>query len=161
MAPVIAIPYGARILRMPPPGVNTEGLVELVTTPLGSRGAAAEWSYPDFVDLRDADTGIAMTGWAHGESKTTIQTAAGVYTESVRLVFRRVGVFIVAGLAVGVAGSWWAATFIAPLLFQVEARDPMTFSGTAAVLVAVGVLAAWVPARRAARLDPATVLREG
>ncbi len=79
----------------------------------------------------------------------------------VRLVFRRVGVLIGAGLALGLAGSWWAARFIAPLLFQTEARDPMTFSGTAAVLVAVGVLAAWVPARRAARLDPATVLREG
>jgi putative ABC transport system permease protein len=79
----------------------------------------------------------------------------------VRLVFRRVGVLIAAGLALGLAGSWWAARFIAPLLFQVEARDPMTFSGTAAVLAAVGVLAAWVPARRAGRLDPATVLREG
>jgi ABC-type lipoprotein release transport system permease subunit len=60
-----------------------------------------------------------------------------------------------------VAGSWWAARFLAPLLFRVEARDPMTFAGTAAVLVAVGALAAWVPARRAARLDPASVLREG
>jgi predicted permease len=79
----------------------------------------------------------------------------------VRLVLRRVGVLIVTGLALGLAGSWWAARFVGPLLFQVEARDPMTFSGTAAVLVAVGVLAAWVPARRAARLDPATVLREG
>jgi putative ABC transport system permease protein len=79
----------------------------------------------------------------------------------VSLVFRRVGVLIVAGLALGLAGSWWAARFIAPLLFQVQARDPTTFAGTAAVLVAVGVLAAWVPARRAARLDPATVLREG
>jgi putative ABC transport system permease protein len=79
----------------------------------------------------------------------------------VRLVFCRVGVLIVAGLALGVAGSWWAARFITPLLFQTEPRDPMTFSGTAAVLVAVGVLAAWVPARRAAHLDPATVLREG
>ena len=79
----------------------------------------------------------------------------------VRLVFRRVGVLIVAGLALGLAGSWWAARFISPLLFQVESRDPTTFAGTAAVLVAVGVLAAWVPARRAARLDPATVLREG
>ena len=79
----------------------------------------------------------------------------------VRLVFRRVGVLIMAGLALGLAGSWWAARFIASLLFQVDARDPMTFSGTAAVLVAVGALAAWVPARRAARLDPATVLREG
>jgi putative ABC transport system permease protein len=79
----------------------------------------------------------------------------------VRLVFRRVGLLIVSGLALGMAGSWWAARFLAPLLFRVEARDPMTFSGTAAVLVVVGVLAAWVPARRAARLDPATVLREG
>jgi putative ABC transport system permease protein len=47
------------------------------------------------------------------------------------------------------------------LLFQVEARDSVTFAGAAAVLVAVGVLAAWMPARRAARLDPATVLRDG
>ena len=82
-------------------------------------------------------------------------------TGIVRLVFRRVGALIVAGLAIGLVGSWWAARFVAPLLFQVEARDPITFSGTAAVLVAVGVLAAWVPARDAARLDAATVLREG
>jgi predicted permease len=78
-----------------------------------------------------------------------------------RLVFRRVGVLIVTGLALGVAGSWWAARLVAPLLFEVEARDPTTFAGTSAVLVAVGVLSAWLPARRAARLDPATVLREG
>jgi predicted permease len=79
----------------------------------------------------------------------------------VSLVLRRVGVLIVAGLALGLAGSWWAARFIAPLLFQVEARDPTTFAGTAAVLLAVALLAAWVPARRAAQHDPATVLREG
>jgi predicted permease len=82
-------------------------------------------------------------------------------TGIVRFVFRRFGGLIVAGVALGLAGSWWAARFVAPLLFQVEARDSMTFWGAAAVLVAVGVLAAWVPARRAARLDPATVLREG
>jgi ABC-type antimicrobial peptide transport system permease subunit len=79
----------------------------------------------------------------------------------VRLVFRRVGVLITAGLVFGLAGSWWAARFIAPLLFQMEPRDPMTFVSTAAVLIAVGLLAASVPARRAARLDPAAVLREG
>jgi putative ABC transport system permease protein len=56
-----------------------------------------------------------------------------------RLVVRRVDVLILAGLALGLAGSLWAARFIAPLLFQVEARDPLTFAGTAAVLVAVGV----------------------
>jgi ABC-type antimicrobial peptide transport system permease subunit len=68
---------------------------------------------------------------------------------------------IAAGLAFGLAGSLWAARFVEALLFQLEARDPVTFAGAAAVLAAVGVLAAWMPARRAARLDPATVLREG
>src|SRR6185436_3583518 len=79
----------------------------------------------------------------------------------VRLVFQRVGVLIAAGLAFGLVGSLWAARFVEVLLFHLEARDPVTFAGAAAVLVAVGGLAAWIPARRAARLDPATVLREG
>jgi ABC-type antimicrobial peptide transport system permease subunit len=47
------------------------------------------------------------------------------------------------------------------LLFQLEPRDPVTFGSAAAVLVAVGALAAWLPAHRAARLDPMTALREG
>jgi putative ABC transport system permease protein len=79
----------------------------------------------------------------------------------VRLVFQRVGILIAAGLALGLAGSLWAARFVEALLFHLEARDPATFAVAAAVLVAVGVLAAWMPARRAARLDPVTVLREG
>ena len=82
-------------------------------------------------------------------------------TGIVRLVLRGVAILIVAGLAIGLTISLWAAQFVAPLLFQVEAHDAVTFAGGAAVLIAVGVVAAWVPARRAARLDPATVLREG
>jgi ABC-type antimicrobial peptide transport system permease subunit len=78
-----------------------------------------------------------------------------------RLVFHRIGVLIAVGLAIGLGISLWAARFVAPLLFHVEARDPATFITAAATLVAVGALAVWVPARRAARLDPATVLREG
>ena len=54
-----------------------------------------------------------------------------------------------------------AARLVEALLFHLEPRDPMTFGGAAAVLVAVGVLAAWLPAHRAARLDPVTALREG
>jgi predicted permease len=77
----------------------------------------------------------------------------------VRLVFRRVGVLIAAGIALGVTGSLWAARFVETLLFELGPRDPVTLAGAAAVLVAVAVLAAWLPARRAARLDPVTVLR--
>src|SRR5882672_6689483 len=70
MALVIAIPYWARILRMPPFGVNTEGLVEVVTTPIHEDGSA--WSYPDFQSLRDANTGIAIVGWKSGTSRTAV-----------------------------------------------------------------------------------------
>ena len=78
-----------------------------------------------------------------------------------RLILHRVSVLIAAGLAIGLAGSLWAAHFLGPLLFHVDARDPATLAAAAGVLVAAGLLAAWLPARRAARLDPATVAREG
>lgn len=83
-------------------------------------------------------------------------TASGI----MRLVLRRVGVLLVAGLGVGLVGSLWASRFVETLLFQLQTRDPITFTAAAVMLVVVGVLAAWVPARRAARLDPARVLRE-
>ena len=90
-----------------------------------------------------------------------LRIALGAPPSSIlRLVFERVGVLIAAGLALGLAGSLWAARLVEALLFHLEPRDPMTFGGAAAVLVAVGVLAAWLPAHRAARLDPVTVLRE-
>ena len=73
MAPVIAIPYGTRLFTTPPPGLNTEGLVELNTTRLGPRRATDEWSYPNFIDLREAETGLSMTGWATGERKVTLR----------------------------------------------------------------------------------------
>jgi putative ABC transport system permease protein len=119
------------------------GALALLLAGLGLYGIVAQ-----AVSARRTEIGLRM---ALGAQPTGI----------LRLVFRHIGVLIAAGLALGLAGSWWAARFVAPLLFQVEARDPLTFSGTAVILVAVGVLAAWVPARRAARLDPATVLREG
>jgi predicted permease len=75
------------------------------------------------------------------------------------LVFRRVGLLIAAGLALGVAASLWASRFVEALLFDLEARDAVTFVSAAAVLVVVGVLAAWLPARRAAHADPIAALR--
>ena len=91
-----------------------------------------------------------------------VRIALGANASSIlRLVFARVGVLIAGGLALGLAGSLWAARFLEALLFQLAPRDPATFGGAAAVLVAVGVVAAWLPAHRAAQLDPVRVLREG
>src|ERR1700693_4621466 len=69
MAPVIAIPYFSRILTIQPPGLKTEGLVEILTTRVGPRAATDIWSYPDYADLRDANIGMALVGWTYGQSE--------------------------------------------------------------------------------------------
>lgn len=63
------------------------------------------------------------------------------------------------GLALGVAGGLAAANGIGALLFGVAPRDPLTFAGAAAVILATAVLASWLPARRAARVAPTQALR--
>ena len=77
MAPVIAVPYGARIFTTQPPGLNTDGLVELVTTPQGPRQASSRWAYPDYVALREANTGLSLTGWAPAQVEVTLEPSLG------------------------------------------------------------------------------------
>ena len=79
----------------------------------------------------------------------------------VGMVLGRVGVLVAAGVVAGGAATLWAAGFARTLLWGIEPRDPVTLAASAAVLAAVGALAGWLPARRASRVDPATVLREG
>jgi hypothetical protein len=64
------------------------------------------------------------------------------------------------GVVLGTAASYWVTGFFAPLLYGVGPRDITTFLGAVAVLSAVAVTATWLPARRAARLDPAILLRD-
>jgi putative ABC transport system permease protein len=78
----------------------------------------------------------------------------------VRLVLSRVVVLMLLGTAFGCALVLWTGTFIGTLLFQVEATDPMMLAAAAAVLMGVGLLAGWLPARSVSRLDPAAALRQ-
>jgi putative ABC transport system permease protein len=77
----------------------------------------------------------------------------------VRQVVSRVTILIAIGLLAGAGMSLWASQFVAALLYGLEPRDPRTLAGAAVVLAAVGVLAGWLPARRAARVDPLITLR--
>ena len=77
MAPVIAIPYVSRLTTLTPPGVNTGELVELVTTSVGPHQQTQQWSYPDYVDLRDANTGITLFGWIGAQSEITFKATGG------------------------------------------------------------------------------------
>lgn len=89
-----------------------------------------------------------------------VRLALGANTGGIeRLVLRRVGALVLVGIVIGVGLSFWAGSFVSALLFRVEARDPLTFVAAVMTLAAVGLLAGWLPARRAARLDPNVVLR--
>ena len=78
----------------------------------------------------------------------------------VRLVLARVALLVAVGVALGAGVSLWASTYVSTLLFGLQPRDPGTLAGSAAVLAVVGAVAGWLPAHRAARIDPAEVLRD-
>jgi predicted permease len=131
-----------------------EQLVALLSTFFGALGLllAAVGLYgvvSHGVNARRTEIGVRMALGAN---------AGGI----VRLIFRRVSMLLAIGLAMGAIASLWAARFVdAKMLYRLDARDPATFVGAIVVLAAAVVVAAWLPARRAARLDPARVLREG
>ena len=78
----------------------------------------------------------------------------------IRLVLSRVAMLVAAGLLVGTVVSWWATQFTSALLYDLAPRDVPTIIGAILVLASVAGLSAWLPARRAARIDPASVLRD-
>jgi hypothetical protein len=105
--------------------------------------------------------GMVTQGVRTRQSELGVRVALGAGPRRiVRLVLRGVAVLIGVGIVLGVAGALWAVRFVDALLFQLEARDPATFIAAAAVLATVGLVSAWLPARRAAGAAPAHLLRE-
>jgi putative ABC transport system permease protein len=77
-----------------------------------------------------------------------------------RLVIANGMTLAVIGLVLGFGGALWLTRLLGTLLFGVGSRDPITLTASAAILLAVALLACYVPARRAARMDPLAALRE-
>jgi ABC-type antimicrobial peptide transport system permease subunit len=75
------------------------------------------------------------------------------------LVLRNGMAPVVLGLVVGLAGVFGLTRFLASLLFGVGEHDPMTIAAVALVLAAVALIACYIPARRAAKVDPMVALR--
>jgi ABC-type antimicrobial peptide transport system permease subunit len=89
-----------------------------------------------------------------------VRLALGAPTSSVRSMVVRQGVALTgAGILVGLVAAAALSRVMSSLLFGVSAMDPLTYGGVALALGAVAVLASWLPARRAAGVDPAIALR--
>jgi putative ABC transport system permease protein len=89
-----------------------------------------------------------------------IRMALGAQPDAVlRLVIGQGLKLVVIGVAIGLIGSLAMTRMMASLLFGVSATDPMIFTGVASLLIIVAVLACWIPARRAAKVDPMIALR--
>jgi len=76
-----------------------------------------------------------------------------------RMIISEGGLLVVLGLVLGVIGALSLSRLMRGLLFGVQPHDPLTLVSVSAVMALVGVLACWIPALRAARIDPAVALR--
>jgi predicted permease len=97
---------------------------------------------------------------SQGTRELGIRMALGASPrEILRLVVGQGAVVAAAGIAIGLAGAFALARFMESLLFEVEAADPLTFAAVPVALGLVALLASYIPARRAARIDPTVSLR--
>ena len=98
------------------------------------------------VSQRVGEIGLRMALGA--KSRDVLQLIVG---QGVRLV--------AAGLILGVLGGWIVSRLLASRLYELDASDPRTFAAVGVLLAVVALLACWLPARRATRIDPMSALR--
>jgi putative ABC transport system permease protein len=111
---------------------------------LASIGLYAVMSFS--VSRRTREVGIRMALGAQGR-------------DVVRMIFNQGLIQLGVGMTVGLAFAFGISRLMSVVLFQVQPRDPAIYGGVAAVLVAVGIMACFVPANRATRVDPLVALR--
>jgi putative ABC transport system permease protein len=121
------------------------GVFAAIALVLASVGIYGVISYA--VSLRTRELGIRIALGATGSQVS-------------RLVLQQGVTLALAGVVLGGVGAYWLTRLLAKLLFDVSPKDPLTFFGVAGLLTAIAALACYVPARRAARVDPLLAMRD-
>jgi len=104
--------------------------------------------------------GILLFSVSQRTQEFGIRAALGASRAQVVRTVLGEGVLLAAmGMVVGGIGSFFLSGFLSSFLFEVEPIDPVTFAGSALVLILVSMWASIVPARRAMRVDPMVALR--
>jgi putative ABC transport system permease protein len=119
-----------------------DALVALVLAAIGIFGVMA-----NLVGERTREIGVRL---AMGARRADV----------LRMILRRAVWLTVAGVCTGLVLAFALAHGVANLLFEVRPDDPLVFAGITATVIAVAMLASWLPARRAARIDPMVALRD-
>ena len=141
-----AFEFHVRELVMPQRmGVTLFGFFSLIALSLATVGIYGVASY--VAALRTREIGIRM--------------ALGARRQDIgRLVLVQGAVPVAAGIAAGLVLALWASRLASSFMFDVKPWDPLTFTVATAALGALALLASYIPARRAARLDPVSALRQ-
>jgi putative ABC transport system permease protein len=121
--------------------VSSFGILAVIIAAVGIAGVLAF-----SVSARTNEIGIRMS---LGAGRGQVQ----------RMILQEGGVLVAIGLVLGVGGAWLAGGIIRGLLFGVPPHDPVTLTGVALLMAAIGIAACWIPALRAARVDPAIAMR--
>jgi putative ABC transport system permease protein len=105
-------------------------------------------------------SGVVAFSVAQRTQEIGIRVALGARRSDIlRLILSETTLPVVAGLAVGLAGAFALSRLLSGMLYEVRPSDPMTYAAACLLLGGVAALAAYGPARRAAKVDPATALR--
>jgi ABC-type antimicrobial peptide transport system permease subunit len=97
---------------------------------------------------------------SHRVREIGLRMALGATTGAVvRQLVREGGVLVAVGVGAGVVGALALTRFLGAMLAGISPTDPTVFVAIVGVMLAVGLVAAWIPARRASRIDPQTALR--
>jgi ABC-type antimicrobial peptide transport system permease subunit len=104
--------------------------------------------------------GVISYGVSRRRHEIGVRMALGAGRwDVIRLMMKGGLLLALAGVLAGSSAAYWLTRLIAKRLYQVTPTDPVTFASVALFLIAVAIVACYLPARRAARLDPMAALR--